>query len=220
MTKERDEANDQSRGSKNFRRYVTVLFADLCSSTRLGHSSDPEVLDQLLQEIKAAAFRVIDRHNGIVVQFHGDGVFAIFGHPIPQEDDVRHATEAALELHREIRDLNVGHLVPESFQVRLHSGIHAGLVLLRDGGSVQGCFEIVGDPPNTAAGLCSYAAEDEILVSASTLRGDRQDTRGRGIHPRSRSMILLSSEPPRGGLSKRLNGFGTPRMAPSTGSVG
>jgi len=150
---------------------MTVLFSDLCGSTRLGHEADPEVLDQVLAELKSAASRIITKHDGSLVQFHGDGVLAMFGHPTPHEDDVRRATEAALEYHDAVRQLDLSHLFLKPFEIRLHSGIHSGLVLVRAGGAVQGRFELVGDPPNTAAGICARAGVDEILVSESTLIG-------------------------------------------------
>ena len=77
------------------RREVTVMFSDLCSSTLLGHGRDPEVLAAVLHEVKAAAARVVAKHDGVVNQFYGDGVMAIFGFPTPREDDVRRAAEAA-----------------------------------------------------------------------------------------------------------------------------
>ena len=77
------------------RRHLSVLFSDLCGSTQLGHAADPEVLDEVLQHVKDAAFEVIARYDGTVIQFHGDGVLAGFGYPTPREDDVRRATPPA-----------------------------------------------------------------------------------------------------------------------------
>lgn len=159
------------RREREQRRHVTVLFSDLCGSTRLGRAIDPEILDEVLQHVKDEVARVIEERGGILVQFHGDGALAIFGHPSPAEDDVRRATEAALDLHAAIRGLDLRHLVPPSFELRMHSGIHAGLVLVRDGDAVQGRFELVGDAPNTAAGLSGAAGVDEILASRDTLIG-------------------------------------------------
>lgn len=146
------------------------MFSDLCSSTLLGHASDPEVLAAVLQEVKAAAARVVAQHDGVVNQFYGDGVMAIFGFPTPQEDDGRRAAEAALELHRVVRSLSFASLIPH-FSARLHTGIHSGLVLVREGDPAQGRYEMIGDPVNTAAGFSASAGVDEIVVSAPTIQG-------------------------------------------------
>lgn len=166
-----DPPRRPARGSGERRPYLTVLFSDLSGSTRLGHETDPEILDEVLQHVKEAAFRVVARHHGTVAQFHGDGVLAVFGHPTQHEDDVRRAANAALELHAEIRALDLAHLVPRDFEVRMHSGIDAGLVLVREGDAVTGHLELVGQAPNTAAGLASRAGRDEILASRHTLDG-------------------------------------------------
>jgi len=153
------------------RRHLTVLFSDLCGSTQLGHAADPEVLDEVLQHVKDAAFEVIARYDGTVIQFHGDGVLAVFGYPTPREDDVRRATHAALDLHDAIRSLDLRALLPPGFELRMHSGIDSGLVLVREGDAVLGRFKLVGDPPNTAAGLASAADVDQILASKTALLG-------------------------------------------------
>ncbi|MCR9096110.1 MAG: AAA family ATPase [bacterium] len=162
---------ERGRDGVDERRHMTVLFSDLCGSTRLGHAIDPEVLDEILGHVKEAAFRTIADHGGTVAQFHGDGVLAVFGHPDPGEDDVRRATEAALDLHAAIRDLDVTHLTPRGFELRMHSGLDAGLVLVREGDAILGALELVGDAPNTAAGLASRAGVDEILASRTALVG-------------------------------------------------
>ncbi len=150
---------------------MTVLFSDLCGSTRLSRATDPEVLDEILGHVKDAAFRIIDEHGGTVVQFHGDGVLAVFGYPAPGEDDVQRAAAATLALHDAVRSLELGHLTPPGFDLRMHSGIDAGLVLVREGDAVLGAFKLVGDPPNTAAGLAAHANADQILASRTALLG-------------------------------------------------
>ncbi len=169
-SRESDSAEPRSAPGEA-RHYVTILFADLCASTRLAHAEDPEVIAILLRELKAHAYRVVEEHHGVLCRVYGDGVLALFGHPVPREDAVRCATEAALELHRAIRELRLPHLLPANFRARLHSGIHSGLTFICEGGEVEGRYELIGDPPNVAARLCSLAEVDSILVSAATLRG-------------------------------------------------
>jgi class 3 adenylate cyclase/tetratricopeptide (TPR) repeat protein len=153
------------------RRHVTVMFADLCSSSLLSQSIDPEALAEVMRRVKATAQAVVRTHGGVVNQFYGDGVLAIFGLPAPEEDEVRRATEAALDLHAAVRSLALESYLPPGFAARLHTGIHAGLILVATGDAQTGSYEVLGEPLNTAAALCGAAAEDEIVVSAETLSG-------------------------------------------------
>ncbi len=170
-----DDGQDSGSGrsAAGIRRHVTILFSDLCASTFLGHISDPEILAEVMDDVKSAAERVVRHHGGVVNQVHGDGVVAVFGLPTPHEDDVRRAIQAGLDLHAAAREVVVDSSLAGSFSVRMHSGVHSGLVMAGVGDLVLGRYELVGDAVNTAAGLCSQAGPDELVVSESSLRGAR-----------------------------------------------
>ncbi|MFT6558377.1 AAA family ATPase [Sneathiella sp.] len=151
------------------RRHVTVLFSDLCHSTQLGALADPENTAEIVRSVKEAATKVISEFDGIVTQFHGDGILAIFGYPVPLENDVENAATAALALHKEINSLDLKDFLPEGFEAKLHTGIEAGLVLISDGNYLDGTLELVGDAVNVAAGISNAAADDEIIILDKTL---------------------------------------------------
>ena len=84
------------------RRYLTVWFADLSDSTRLGAVLEAEDYAQLLGEVRSLTRAVVARHGGLIARMQGDGVLAIFGSEQAREDDGRRATEAALELAAQV----------------------------------------------------------------------------------------------------------------------
>ena len=151
------------------RRYLTIFFSDLCDSTELAESMEAEHYAAVLGEMRDACRTVIRKHGGTIVRIQGDGVMAIFGYPDAGEDDGRRATEAALELHDTVRRLRFEPPLPQRRSLGLHTGIHAGLVLLDEGDLVRGRFELMGKAPNIAARLSDLAGRDEILVSEETL---------------------------------------------------
>lgn len=161
-------------GQPAARRFLTLLFSDLCGSTRLAASIEAEYYAEILQQLHETYYRVLPRHGGTVVRIQGDGMLAIFGHPEALETDGQRATEAALELHAEARALRTALTRPEAEKLRLHSGIHAGIVLVAQGDLVRGRFELMGNVPNIAARLSDVAAPDEILVSDETLGPERR----------------------------------------------
>lgn len=155
------------------RRFLTLLFSDLSNSTRLGAVLEAEHYADLLGHLHKAYRSIIARHAGTVVRIQGDGVLAIFGHPDALEDDGRRATEAAIDLHALVRSLRVEPTHAQVGTLTLHTGIHAGLVLLGPGDVVRGRFELMGNAPNIAARLSDAAGPDEILVSEETLGAER-----------------------------------------------
>ena len=151
--------------------YVNLLFADLCDYTALNEAVDPEITDALRRQLETLANRAIRRHGGSISQVYGDGLLAVFGLPYPREDDARRTVEAALELHAITRNARWHVEIPQGFEVRIHSGVHCGLVFARPGDPLHGRYDLSGDAVNTAARLCSAAGRDEVLVSGAVLRG-------------------------------------------------
>ena len=153
------------------RKYLTILFSDLTDSTRLAGMMEAEDYAHLLEHLSAAYQEVIPQFGGTVVQISGDGLLAIFGYPETNEDDGRTAVRAALELHDRVRALDALH--DAGIPLRLHTGIHSGLVLLNEGDAVRGRFELLGGSTNIASRLANAAEADEILVSEATLGPDQ-----------------------------------------------
>ncbi|GAO38096.1 hypothetical protein SCH01S_03_00710 [Sphingomonas changbaiensis NBRC 104936] len=165
------KASRDGASSVAHRCYMTILFADLSGSTRIAARMEAEEFAELLGALRAVFERVIPRHGGTIVRMDGDGVAAVFGVPEAHEDDGRRAAEAALELHEGARLVGTGHA--RGPVVRLHTGIHSGLVLFNPGDLVRGRFEMLGDATNTASRLAAKAKADEILVSEATLGPER-----------------------------------------------
>lgn len=163
--------------------HVVLLFSDLSSYTTISEHCDPENVAKLLGMMKTQAGPIIESHGGLINQFYGDGFLAVFGLPSPKEEDVRHATTAALELHQAIRDLALDFSLPEGLEPRLHSGIHSGLIFARKTSLLHGRYELIGDAVNTAARLCAIAVSDEILASQETLEGAKEFFHVRKVPP-------------------------------------
>jgi class 3 adenylate cyclase/tetratricopeptide (TPR) repeat protein len=171
---------DKPSGRTRTRRHLTILFADLSGYTALTGALDPEDSLTLLQELKELCERVISRHGGTVQGSKGDGVMGTFGFPEATERAGRQAVEAALELHTAVREVRLKGVPIDPSALRLHTGVHAGLVTFdSDDPSMIG-----GEAPNIAARLSDLASDDEILVSASTLGGERHffEIVDRGLH--------------------------------------
>jgi class 3 adenylate cyclase len=80
------------------RKQLTVLFADLAGSTELSRQIDAEALSDVTRAYQDAAKVAIERFDGYVARYMGDGVLAYFGYPVAHEDDPEWAARAGLAL--------------------------------------------------------------------------------------------------------------------------
>ena len=152
------------------RRHATVVLADLTGYTQMTESVDPEEVALLLNRILEGASQIVEEHGGMVNQFVGDQVTALFGIPVSHGDDPRRAVAAALEMHRLVRSLNeeVKSRLPQP--LAFHTGINTGLLVTQRRDGREGTFGVTGDVVNTAARLRSAAQPDEILIGPVTHR--------------------------------------------------
>src|ERR1700675_2825154 len=80
------------------RKQVTVLFADVKGSMDLAEQLDPEEWSQIMQRFFTILAEGVERFEGFVDKFTGDGIMALFGAPIAHEDHAQRACYAALHL--------------------------------------------------------------------------------------------------------------------------
>jgi class 3 adenylate cyclase/tetratricopeptide (TPR) repeat protein len=152
------------------RRQATVVFSDLSGYTALNEALDPEEVEAIMQRVKDAASRVVEAHGGTVNQFVGDEIMALFGIPVARRDDAVRAVRAALALHASIHEIAAEVAPRIGRTLTMHSGIDTGLVVARRTESHAGRYTLTGDTVNTAARLLKLAAQDEVVIGASTAR--------------------------------------------------
>jgi class 3 adenylate cyclase/tetratricopeptide (TPR) repeat protein len=154
---------------KGERHRLTVLFSDLVGSTVLGREMESEHFSELLGKLREIWHQAAVKHGGHVIRTQGDGALAIFGYPRSGEDDSRRAAEAALDIHEWVSQVQHDGVPPARLPLRMHSGIHAGTLLLSEGDIEWGRFDLVGDVVNTAAHLSRHAAPGQILATLDAL---------------------------------------------------
>jgi class 3 adenylate cyclase/tetratricopeptide (TPR) repeat protein len=174
------------------RRYVTIMFCDLCDSTGIAGTMEAEDYADLLGALRVIQSVVVTRHGGQVARIDGDGMTILFGHPEPHEDDGRRAVEAALDIHAAARRLSE-RSPNANLGIRLHTGVHSGMALMDTGDLERGRYEMLGDATNVARRLADLAGPDEILVSEATLGAQRHFFRTgerRRVTPRGKGATL------------------------------
>ena len=153
------------------RRQLTVMFCDLVGSTQLGQRLDPEDLTELLGTYQRICGRQIERYDGHVAQYQGDGIVVYFGFPRAHEDDAERAIRAGLEIQNALAEHARGHARADGVRLEARVGIHTGPVVVGTmaSGSRRESFA-VGDTTNIAARIQSHAEAGWVVVSPATLR--------------------------------------------------
>jgi SAM domain (Sterile alpha motif)/Adenylate and Guanylate cyclase catalytic domain len=88
------------------RRYLTVMFCDLVGSTGIAAKLDAEEWRDLVGGYLDAAPAAVTEMGGHVAKKLGDGLMALFGYPVAQENDAERAVRAALAIQRALAELN------------------------------------------------------------------------------------------------------------------
>jgi class 3 adenylate cyclase/tetratricopeptide (TPR) repeat protein len=153
------------------RKQITVLFADMKGSMEVMADRDPEeartILDPVLQHMMDA----VHGYEGTVNQVMGDGIMALFGAPVAQEDHAVRACYAALRMQDSVKRHAEEIRRREGILPQIRVGVNSGEVVVRSVGSdLRMDYTAVGQTTHLAARMEQMAAAGSILIAAETLR--------------------------------------------------
>ena len=151
------------------RRQLTVLFCDLVGSTALSAQLDPEDLREVVRAYQTTCAEVIQRFDGYIAPYLGDGLLVYFGYPQAHEDDAQRAVQASLGMLTAMQALHTRVEQDKGIRLAVRLGIHTGLVVVGDmGGAGRHEQLALGETPNIAARLQGLAAPDTVVMSEAT----------------------------------------------------
>ena len=139
---------------------MTVLFADICGSTRLYCALGDVAARAIVAAGLDAAIDVLPRYGGRLVKTLGDEVMCVF----PQPDL---AVLAAAEMQAQVDAAR-----PVGRTLAIHIGLHHGPVLAEGG-------DVFGDTVNAASYLCAVASPGQILTTEATVEDLSEGVKGR-----------------------------------------
>ncbi len=150
---------------------VTVLFADLRGFAALVNSTPPKEVVRILNHYFKEMSEAIKKYQGLVLQFIGDEIEAVFGAPVSLKGHQKLAVNAALDMQRRLSSVNIK-LINQGFEPLKHGiGIHTGKVLAANIGSPDRLsYALVGEAVNIASRLqeLNKKFDSNIIISATT----------------------------------------------------
>lgn len=130
-------------------REVCVMFLDIRDFSVYAAAHTPSEVVSYLNTLFSEAIGIVNRHEGFVNKFLGDGFMAVFGAPVNDSQASRHAAAAAAEILEMLERYNLEKRIPPT---RLGIGLHAGRAVTGNVGSASRKeYTIIGDAVNLAA---------------------------------------------------------------------
>jgi class 3 adenylate cyclase len=164
-------AHVERRTPDTERRQLTVMFCDLVDSTRLASQFDPEDWREVVRAYQETAAAIIQRFDGHIAQYLGDGLLVYFGYPQAHEDDARRAVWTGLDVVKALGGLNARLAQRYDVHLAVRIGMHTGLVVVGEMGAGSRQEQLaLGDTPNVAARIQGLAAPDTVVISPATFR--------------------------------------------------
>jgi class 3 adenylate cyclase/predicted ATPase len=153
-----------TREAAGERRHVTVMFCDLVDSTGIAAKLDAEEWRDLVGAFLDSASAAVAEMGGKVAKKLGDGLMALFGYPMAQENDSERAVRAALSIQRALAEMNRKNEGAGKPALAARIAIDTGPVVIDTAG------EIYGDAPNIAARAQALAEPGSVEVTARVQR--------------------------------------------------
>lgn len=168
------EEDEQLAGEK---REVTVFFTDVRDFTTLCEGLAPEQVVARMNELFAMMGKIIARHQGVILDFIGDAVLAVFGAPKRNPRHARAAVRAAIEVMAGLDELNAQWEKRGIAQLKIGVGIHTGEVVMGIVGTGERRkFDVTGDTVNIGSRVEGLNKEFGSAILATRETVERLDS--------------------------------------------
>lgn len=150
---------------------VTILFVDIRNFTQISESLAPHELSSILNEYFATVEPVIEKYNGIVNKYMGDGLLAIFGDPVKNPNHPMNAVMCGNEIIEKVKILKEKLVNSGKPKINIGIGINTGEVFAGNIGTDERLeYTVIGDNVNLAYRIESYnqLLKTQFLISEYT----------------------------------------------------
>jgi adenylate cyclase len=169
-------ASGQAVAGSAVRQEVTALFTDIRDFTTISESRSPEEVLALLSNYFELMNVIVERHSGVIVQYLGDSIYAMWNAPEPDADHVNHACRCVLALKEGIDELNAANRASGLPELVTRFGLHTGEAVVGSvGARSRRQYTAMGDTVNVASRLEGTNKEFGTTILASRAVRERAD---------------------------------------------
>ena len=166
------------------RKQVTVLFAGLHGMIEIVGDRDPEEIGPVIDRVRELMMEAVHRYEGTVNQVVGDGIMALFGAPLANEDHAVRACYAALRMQAQVTAFGDELQRSLGLPLQIRVGLNSGEVVARSIGSdLSFTYTAVGQTVHLAARMEQMAKPASILATEHTVALARGHVATRALGP-------------------------------------
>ena len=180
------------------KRTLTIMMSDLRGFTAMSEQMDPQSLIAMLNHYLGAMTDVIQRYNGTIIEFIGDGILAVFGAPLASDHHASDAVAAAVAMQMQMDAINAWNAQRGYPVLEMGIGINTGEVIVGNIGSEKRTkYGVVGSHVNLCGRIESYTVGGQILISPQTrsmIGCDLDVTKELEVYPKGvKGALILSN---------------------------
>ena len=153
------------------RAVVTILFVDIRNFTQISENLSPQDVTSVLNEYFSLIEPIIAAHKGIINKYMGDGVLAVFGEPIKDDNHALNAIKCGSEIRNQVKILREKLISEGKPKIEIGIGINTGEVFAGNIGTEERLeYTVIGDNVNLAYRIESYnqLLKTNFLISQYT----------------------------------------------------
>lgn len=174
----------QASAGQAVRQEVTVLFTDIRDFTTISERHSPEDVVGMLSDYFQLMNGIVERHRGVIIQYLGDSIYAMWNAPVADPTHVDDACACALELKQAIDDLNERKRKDGRPELVTRFGINTGVAVVGSvGAEARRQYTAMGDTVNVASRLEGMNKQfgTTILVSEAVYDRSSESFRFRSL---------------------------------------
>jgi adenylate cyclase len=165
------------------RQEVTALFTDIYDFTTISEQHSPEEVVTMLSDYFDVLNQAVGSHNGTIIQFLGDSIFAMWNAPVKDELHAENACRSALTMQSALERFNAAQAEKGLPPFRTRVGIHCGVAVVGSvGASDRLQYTAMGDTINVASRLEGMNKLHGTMILASA-----------AVHARCRDRIRFQA---------------------------
>jgi adenylate cyclase len=151
----------------------SIIFTDLRGFTSLSESVEPEMVTYIMNNVLDVQVKAVNKYLGCTDKFIGDAGMFHWNTIIPQENHHDLALDAAKEIEKNIKELNIKFKEENIPEIAIGVGVNSGVCIAGNFGATDRfAFSLIGDPCNVAARLESGTKEAGVgtLIGEETAK--------------------------------------------------